>query len=57
MPWKLPSHFAKKHNKKLKGDAAKKATNVANALLAKGKDEGTAIRIANSVGDKAMEKK
>lgn len=56
MPWKLPSLYAKRHNKKLKGAAAKKATDVANALLAKGEDEGKAIRIANSVGDKAMKK-
>jgi uncharacterized protein YdaT len=51
MPW-TPKSFAK-HNKKLKGAAAKKAATQANALLKKGMPEGEAIAIANKTGDKA----
>ena len=53
MPWS-PKSFAKKHNQKLHGEAATKAAHVATALVEKGEDEGKAIRIGNSVGDKAM---
>ena len=48
MPWS-GKEYAKKHNKKLSGSAANKAAKVANALLKKGKSEGSAIRIANAV--------
>lgn len=57
MPWPTGRGFASKHNKKLKGAAANKAARVANAILSKTGDEGKAIRIANSIGDKAMRKK
>lgn len=52
MPW-TPQSFAAKHNKKLKGGAAKKAAGQANALIKKGMSEGEAIAIANKTGDKA----
>ena len=55
MPWDSKSF--QKHNKKLHGAAATKAAHVATAILEKTGDEGKAIRIANSVGDKAMKKK
>ena len=57
MPWPTGKSFASKHNKKLKGEAATKAAHVATALVNKGEDEGKAIRIANSIGNKAMKKK
>ncbi len=53
MPWDA-KNFASRHNKKLKGGAAAKASRVANAILKKTGDEGKAIRIANSIGDRAM---
>lgn len=56
MPWVSGKDFASKHNKKLHGASAQKAADVATALVNKGEDEGKAIRIANSVGDKAMKK-
>lgn len=56
MPWSSKS-FAQKHNKKLKGAAAKKAAGQANALIKKGMDEGEAIAIANKTGDKAMKRR
>lgn len=56
MPWNA-KNFSSRHNKKLHGEAATKAANVATALVNKGEDEGKAIRIANSIGDKAMKKK
>lgn len=55
MPWTGKS-FASKHNHKLKGASAAKASRVANAILKKTGDEGKAIRIANSIGDKSLRK-
>ena len=54
MPWPTGKGFASKHNKKLHGEAATKAAHVATALVEKGEDEGKAIRIANSIGNRAM---
>jgi uncharacterized protein YdaT len=54
MPWNAKS-FASKHNHKLAGTpAAGKAARVATALLGKGYSDASAIRIGNSVGDKAL---
>lgn len=47
MPW-TPKTFAKRHNKKLKGRRAAKASKVANAVLKRTGDEGMAIRVANA---------
>lgn len=47
MPW-TAEEFKKRHNKGLSGGSAKKAAEIANRLLASGRDEGQAIRIANS---------
>lgn len=47
MPWD-PKEFARKHNHSLKGAAAAKASRTANALLAKGYPDSSAIRIANA---------
>ena len=46
MPW-TPGEFASKHNKKLKGKKASKASAMANAMLSKGVPEGEAIATAN----------
>lgn len=46
MPWSGKS-FAKRHNKKLKGAAAKKAAAQANAMLRAGVPEGVAIATAS----------
>jgi uncharacterized protein YdaT len=54
MPWPTGASFASRHNKKLRGAAASKAARVATALVAKGEDEGKAIRIANAVGNRAQ---
>lgn len=43
-----PESFRSKHNKKLTMKQAKKAAEIANALLADGHDEASAIRIANA---------
>lgn len=51
MPW-TPDEFASRHNKKLKGEAAKSASEQANALLRSGVPEGEAIAIANKHGNK-----
>lgn len=53
MPWDSGKQFAGKHNKKLKGAAANKAKNVANAMIEKGLPEGEAIATANKIGNKA----
>jgi len=47
MPWTGKS-FAQKHNKSLSGAQADKAAQIANAVLKSGKDEASAIRIANA---------
>jgi hypothetical protein len=54
MPWPTGQSFASRHNKKLRGAAASTAARVATALISKGKDEGTAIRIANAIGNRAQ---
>ena len=51
MPWS-GSEFAEKHNKKLKGKAADKAAEQANAMIARGVPEGEAIATANKTGNK-----
>lgn len=56
MPWS-PHSFAKHHNKKLKGNAAKKAAAQATAMVEKGVPEGVAIATANKTGNKAMKHK
>jgi hypothetical protein len=54
MPWDA-EQFSSKHNHKLAGTpAASKAARVATALLKKGYSDASAIRIGNSVGDKAL---
>ena len=47
MPWDSPADFARRHNRKLKGEAAKKARSIAEAMIARGVDEGIAIATAN----------
>ena len=51
MPWS-GSSFASKHNHKLKGKAATKAAEQANAILEKTGDEGLAIATANKHAQK-----
>lgn len=51
MPW-TPSEFAQRHNKKLKGKAAEKASSIANAMLNSGVPEGIAIATANKHANK-----
>lgn len=46
MPWTAES-FVKKHNHNLSGDTGEKGAHIANAILREGKDEASAIRIAN----------
>lgn len=55
MPWDAESFKAK--NKKLYGHSAEVGAAAATSALAHGFDEGTAIRIGNSAGDKALKKK
>lgn len=52
MPWDGES-FAKKHNRKLHGEAADKAARVATAMVDKGVPEGIAIATGNKIGNKA----
>jgi uncharacterized protein YdaT len=54
MPWSSGAEFANRHNKKLKGAAAAKAKDMANAMLRAGVPEGVAIATANKHGDKMM---
>jgi uncharacterized protein YdaT len=51
MPW-TPKGFASRHNKKLKGAAAAKASEQANAMLRSGVPEGIAIATANKHANK-----
>lgn len=51
MPWRSGKEFAAAHNKKLKGAAATKASRIANAMIARGVDEGVAIATANKKGN------
>jgi uncharacterized protein YdaT len=53
MPWRSGKDFAERHNKKLKGDAATKARDVAQAMIAKGVPEGEAIATGNKIGNAA----
>lgn len=46
MPWTGPE-FRRKHNKRLTGPQAAKASRQANAMLRSGVDEGIAIATAN----------
>lgn len=57
MPWKSGKSFAEAHNKKLTGDAADKAAEIANAMIKKGADEGTAIATANKKGNALARRK
>lgn len=54
MPWGSGKSFAERHNHKLKGPAADKAKDVANAMLKNGADEGTAIATANKIGNRRL---
>lgn len=56
MPWDAKT-FSTKHNKKLRGHAAEVGAAAATSALKEGHDEGSAIRIGNAAGDKAMKKK
>ena len=56
MPWTAES-FKNKHNKKLTGAQAKKASKQANAILNKTGDEGMAIAVANKNAKKSSEPK
>lgn len=51
MPW-TAKEFASKHNKKLKGAPAKKAAQMASAMVRGGTDEGIAIATANKYANK-----
>ena len=57
MPWKSGKAFAEAHNKKLTGEAADKAAEIANAMLKKGADEGVAIATANKKGNAMMKRR
>ena len=52
MPWSGKS-FAERHNRKLKGKAAEKAAEQANAMLKAGVPEGEAIATANKHANKS----
>jgi uncharacterized protein YdaT len=51
MPWSAKT-FTQKHNKKLTGEAASKAAEMATAMVKAGVPEGIAIATANKHGDK-----
>jgi hypothetical protein len=53
MPWTGRS-FARKHNKKLKGEAAKTAAAQATTMVKEGVPEGIAIATANKTGNRKM---
>lgn len=55
MPWDKNS--IKSHNHKLKGKAAEKAAEQANAILAKTGDEGLALAVANKNAKKSRSAK
>ena len=57
MPWKSGAEFASRHNKKLKGAAATKAKEQAEAMIRSGVPEGEAIATANKHGDKLMKRR
>ena len=56
MPWPTGESF-KPHNKKLHGHSADVGAAAATNALEHGYSEGSAIRIGNSAGDKALKKK
>ena len=47
MPW-TGEEFARRHNKKLSGNTATRAANMAMALINRGMPEGRAIATANA---------
>jgi hypothetical protein len=49
--------FAKKHNKKLTGNAASVAAKQATAMEREGVDPGIAIATANKTGNRLMKKR
>lgn len=51
MPW-TGRTFSTRHNKKLSGDAASKAAEMATAMVEKGVPEGTAIATASKKGNR-----
>lgn len=57
MPWSSGAEYARKHNRKLKGSAARKAKDVAEAMMAKGMPKGEAIATGNKVGNRAMRRR
>lgn len=57
MPYRSGAEFAQKHNHKLKGDAATKAADQANAMIRNGVPEGEAIATANKTGDRLARRK
>ena len=56
MPWKSGAEFAKKHNRKLKGNAATTAKNQAEAMMKRGVSERIAMATANKTGNRMMHK-
>jgi uncharacterized protein YdaT len=54
MPWASGAEFASRHNKRLKGPAADKAKDQAEAMMREGVPEGTAIATANKTGNRMM---
>lgn len=56
MPW-TGKEFASRHNKKLKGPAALKASQIANAILRSGGSEGVAIATASKYANKMPREK
>lgn len=56
MPW-TGKEFASRHNKKLKGAAATKASQIANAILRSGGSEGVAIATASKYANKMQAQK
>lgn len=55
MPWDKNSF--RRHNKKLSGHSAEVGAAAATNALKHGYSEGSAVRIGNAAGDKAMKKK
>jgi hypothetical protein len=55
MPWDAESFKA--HNKKLHGHSAVVGAAAATNALKEGLSEGSAVRIGNAAGDKALRKK
>ena len=55
MPWDA-KRFAARHNKKLTGEAARKAAEQATAMVKSGVPEGVAIATANKTGNRLQSK-